>query len=318
MRLVTKLIEDVRGRRSVQAELYLHGPLSSAWTLLKAGRLIGLSQSPVERGGHVLAELCVGAPDNIHEEQLATRIRDQREELARQPGREIAHDDLITVFIDRDGSILPEEREAVVEQLFEAAVARLRRREQWTWLRVVSLSLNGFRGVDQLAFKLSSNHTTVLVGANGSGKTTLLDAAALLLARIEGGIHHTSRRERALIDDDIMNDRDVAELEIIAMVGSDLIMWRLSKERGSETPSPETPVNGLGLDEKIAQIREELDRGDVCLPVVVYYSVNRAVLDIPLRIRTQHSFEPVEAYDGALDKGWSNFKLFCPPRRRPP
>ncbi len=42
----------------------------------------------------------------------------------------------------------------------------------------------------------------------------------------------------------------------------------------------------------------------------MHYPVNRAVLDIPLRIRTQHLFEPLEAYDGALVEGRSNFRLF--------
>ncbi len=311
MRLVAKLLENTRGWRSVQAELYLHGLLTRPEILLKTGRLIGLSQSPVDRGGRVLADLHTYAPDDVDEDRLAIWLRDVREGLAREPGKKIGQDDLITVFNERgEGSIVPEEREAVLEQLLDATAARLRRRKQWTRLRVDRLSLLGFRGVDELAVQLSSNQTTVLVGANGSGKTTLLDAAALLLTRVEGGIHHSSRRDRALTDDDIMNDRHVVHLAISAVIGDDDVQWWFAKERGSEAQPTEEPANGPSLVEKVAQIREKIERGDVCLPVVVYYSVNRAVLDIPLRIRTPHTFEPAEAYDGALTKGWSNFRLF--------
>lgn len=46
------------------------------------------------------------------------------------------------------------------------------------------------------------------------------------------------------------------------------------------------------------------------LPVVVLYNVNRAALDIPDRIRKRHDFGQFTAYDGALNRGESNFRLF--------
>ena len=46
------------------------------------------------------------------------------------------------------------------------------------------------------------------------------------------------------------------------------------------------------------------------LPLVVYYPVNRAVLDIPLRIRTRHRFDRLAAYDGALSGDRNSFRVF--------
>jgi predicted ATP-binding protein involved in virulence len=49
--------------------------------------------------------------------------------------------------------------------------------------------------------------------------------------------------------------------------------------------------------------------GEVNLPVFVYYPVNRAVLDIPLRIREKHRFDLLSAYDESLTSG-ANFRTF--------
>src|SRR5206468_5096587 len=46
------------------------------------------------------------------------------------------------------------------------------------------------------------------------------------------------------------------------------------------------------------------------VPVAVYYHVNRAVLDIPLRIRQRHEFDQLAAYDQALIGTRNDFRIF--------
>ena len=46
------------------------------------------------------------------------------------------------------------------------------------------------------------------------------------------------------------------------------------------------------------------------MPLAVYYPTNRAVFDIPLKIRTKHSFEQITAYDEALTGGRIDFRGF--------
>jgi predicted ATP-binding protein involved in virulence len=46
-----------------------------------------------------------------------------------------------------------------------------------------------------------------------------------------------------------------------------------------------------------------------CLPLLAYYPVNRAVLDIPLKIRTAHGFSPLGAFENALISA-TNFRVF--------
>ena len=66
-----------------------------------------------------------------------------------------------------------------------------------------------------------------------------------------------------------------------------------------------------GLNEKIKQFQKDIteNNGKTNLPLLAYYPVHRAVLDIPLRIRNQHSFSILETYDESLTSG-ANFRTF--------
>ena len=57
--------------------------------------------------------------------------------------------------------------------------------------------------------------------------------------------------------------------------------------------------------------RQDLDSDEsTLLPLAVYYPVNRAVLDIPLRRRKRHPFDRLAAYDQALSGNWNSFRIF--------
>ena len=314
MRLIAKMLEDGRGSRSVRATVLLHGPI--AWS---EGPVASWSEATQEKpvdqeswlpgtATRTLAQLDVLAPDDRDEEHVAVQLDVLSEELSRS----------LSTWVEQQGvgarfqlaTRAAEERDAILGDLVQAARVRLRRRKRWTPLRVLRVELSDFRGIDCLTVAPSANQTTVLVGVNGSGKTTLLDAMVLLLAHFEAGVRGSPERPRELTNDDVMNGRDTATITITVQVGTNPVTWSLLHARGGEIPLAGERAGLFSLDEEIAHIRDEIARGDVWLPVAVHYPVNRAVLDIPLRIRTTHPFEPLEAYDGALAGGSSNFRLF--------
>ncbi|KYF83639.1 hypothetical protein BE11_36535 [Sorangium cellulosum] len=313
MHLHVVMVEDARGNQRTRAKLFLHGPIAWPndpalwWEENNPGRLVEHDiQSPAVEG-RVPAYLDVLAPDDLDEKAFAAELRELRKELSRSPqawGRRGA----IAASFWRASRVAPRQ-ESILDVLLEAANVRYRRRRLRTSLHVSRLVLTDFRGIDQLTLGLSSRQTTVLVGTNGSGKTTLLDAAVLLLSPLQAGILEEKRPPRGFTDADIMNGRLSSSIEITADLGGDSVTWSLLHERGGEMPK-RNEERLLALNEQVARIRAEIARGDVCLPVAVYYPVNRAVFDIPLRIRTRHPFDPLEAYDGALAGGRSNFRLF--------
>ncbi|WP_437625439.1 AAA family ATPase [Sorangium sp. So ce1151] len=314
MHLHVVMVEDARGSQRTRAKLFLHGQIAwpddpaSWWKENDPGSLVEHDiQSPAAEG-RVPAYLDVLAPDDLDEEAFAAELRELRMELSRSPQVVWARRGVTAASFWRAPRVVPQQ-ESILDALLEAANVRYRRRRLRTSLHVSRLVLTDFRGIDQLTLGLSSRQTTVLVGTNGSGKTTLLDAAVLLLSPLQSGILEEKLPPRRFTDADIMNGRLSSSIEITADLGGDPVTWSLVHERGGEAPEP-NEERLLALDKQVARIRAEIARGDVCLPVAVYYPVNRAVLDIPLRIRTRHPFDPLEAYDGALAGGRSNFRLF--------
>ncbi|MEH2253472.1 AAA family ATPase [Nostoc sp.] len=67
----------------------------------------------------------------------------------------------------------------------------------------------------------------------------------------------------------------------------------------------------LGLQTAVDYLRNKLqNNSESDIPLVVYYPVNRAVIDMPLEISEVNSFKQVDAYNQALTGGRIDFKIF--------
>ena len=170
---------------------------------------------------------------------------------------------------------------------------------------VERLELKNYRGILNLSLDFPTR-TTLLVGINGIGKTAILEAIAKLFSHLLTGLERSRRLVRFFDALDIQNGRDLLECRISVRVEQSATSWSVVRPRRH-------PLR-LRVTE-IRQLRERLRKaleanGDVSLPLIVLYPTNRAVLDIPLRIRTAHTFDQLAVYDDALTGGWSKFRLF--------
>jgi predicted ATP-binding protein involved in virulence len=77
----------------------------------------------------------------------------------------------------------------------------------------------------------------------------------------------------------------------------------------SKSDGKKSNLQGLSDYTKTIQSKISENNENVNIPIFAYYPVNRAVLDIPLRIRAKHDFKLIEAYEGALT-GAANFRTF--------
>lgn len=166
-------------------------------------------------------------------------------------------------------------------------------------MKVKRLAIDSFRGFDNLNLELNQNQPTVFIGINGAGKSTILDCLAILLSLLTTKIENSQNSSLSFNETDIKNGSQSTHTEIaISFNDSQEFRWSLSKViEGSEKDISELE----GLVEKI---------GDISLPVIVYYPTNRAVFDIPLRIKNKHYFDPKTALDEALTGGQINFRRF--------
>ena len=175
-------------------------------------------------------------------------------------------------------------------------------------MKIDALKLSNFRGAVDLPLTLN-RRLSVFVGVNGAGKSTVLDALALALSWAANRIRHAGTSGRPIDEAEITNKKSSATIDIACEIELGRVEWRLSKSRAGHSAEEKSSFNQLSeyaktLQNRIAEAGERFD-----LPLFAYYPVNRAVLDIPLRIREKHRFSLLSAYDDALTAG-ANFRTF--------
>ena len=177
-------------------------------------------------------------------------------------------------------------------------------------MKIRSVDIAGFRGISEMSFEFSEQ-INVLTGINGAGKSAVLDCIAILLSRLIWRIRSSTGTGRLFSESDINNDLGVYETRnsISIQFQGEPVHWEVSKGRKGRRSQRITKLDELrGHVERLRVGLEENE--NATLPLAVYYPVNRAVLDIPLRIRRKHRFDRLAAYDQALSGSPSSFRVF--------
>ena len=175
-------------------------------------------------------------------------------------------------------------------------------------MKIDSLKLTCFRGAVDLPLTLDKR-LNVFVGVNGAGKSTVLDALALALSWAANRIRHSGSSGRPIDETEISNGKSTAAIDLTCQTESGTVEWKLSKSRAGHVAEDKSSFNQLSEYARFVQGRISETSEHFDLPLFAYYPVNRAVLDIPLRIREKHRFTLLTAYDDALTAG-ANFRTF--------
>lgn len=175
-------------------------------------------------------------------------------------------------------------------------------------MHIEHLALGRFRGAKELPLDLD-RRLNVFVGMNGAGKSTVLDATAILLSWLANRIKSESASGRPIKESDIENNSSSSYLSLKVTEQSQSFEWTLAKGRHGRrlrvgSSLRQSAELAAALNKRMFQ-PDEIDN----LPLLAYYPVNRAVLDIPLRIRSKHQFDVLSAYDESLTSG-ANFRTF--------
>ena len=177
-------------------------------------------------------------------------------------------------------------------------------------MKIRSVHIAGFRGISELSLDFSER-INVLTGINGAGKSAVLDCIAILLSRLIGRIRSSTGTGRFFSESDINNDLGVHETRnsISIQFHGETVHWQVTKGRKGRRKQRIKDLEELRRH--VEQLRFGLEENeDATLPLAVYYPVNRAVPDIPLRIKRKHRFDRLAAYDQALSGSPSSFRVF--------
>lgn len=177
-------------------------------------------------------------------------------------------------------------------------------------MKIKSIKLINYRGAVSLNIDFH-RQLNVFIGVNGAGKSTILDSLAIMLSWLVNRLKNTNASGRQISKTEINNGQGTAIIEITGVTeDSQEITWKIVKTRTGYIHAGEGS-NFRQLNDYTKKIQRQITehQGQINLPLFVYYSVNRAVLDIPLKIKTKHQFDSLSAYENALTSG-ADFRTF--------
>ena len=152
-------------------------------------------------------------------------------------------------------------------------------------MKIKSIKLINYRGAVSLNIDFH-RQLNVFIGVNGAGKSTILDSLAIMLSWLVNRLKNTNASGQQISETEINNGQWTAIIEITGVTeDSQEITWKIVKTRTGYSHAGERS-NFSQLNKYTQQIQRQIN-----LPLFVYYSVNRSVLYIPLKIKTKHQFD---------------------------
>ncbi len=176
-------------------------------------------------------------------------------------------------------------------------------------MKIKRIAINSFRGIKELCLEFDSQEPTVILGINGVGKSSVLDCLAILLSRFTSPIQYPTTSGRLFREEDVNNGCNETHNEITIVVDNSEVTWSLTKVQKRRTK--DTNSNLIELKKLIDDTQNQLRQNpQFNLPIFVHYAVNRAVIDIPLKVTKKPVIETVAAYEQALNGVQINFNNF--------
>ena len=146
-----------------------------------------------------------------------------------------------------------------------------------------------------------ASNVTVFVGDNGAGKTVLLKSLAASLSWFVARLRSEKGSGSPIQEDEIFNKESSGAVDVEVSNGG-LYRWTLAKTRSGkkgEFRSQLEEASALADSYRAAFTGNE----GSSMPLVAFYTVERAVLDIPLKVRQKHGFAQLDGYDNSLSQG---------------
>jgi predicted ATP-binding protein involved in virulence len=201
-------------------------------------------------------------------------------------------------------------------------------------MKVKRLKMSSFRGISDMTLDFPETEPTVFIGVNGVGKSSILDCLSVLLSwfvarvqfdpnavgsfitrqsgRLVSGRQQELANGRIFGQKDIKNGQKKTHNEITISLTNQEVTWSINSFRiGGST--------GLEVNKALAELepvtnnmrRQWEENPEANIPLIVYYPVNRAVLNIPLETpEKEYSFKQIDAYEQELNELQINFSNF--------
>ncbi|MDM8568743.1 AAA family ATPase [Thiotrichales bacterium HSG1] len=166
-------------------------------------------------------------------------------------------------------------------------------------MKVEKIHIENFTQFTDLPIELSSD-VIVFIGNNGAGKTSILRIISTLLSWLIARIKQEKGKGSPISDLDIKNNANYSKITVEVLADNQTnFQWTLAKQRKGFKNNQNSNLKDVT---HLADLyRNSLTQNEKSnLPLVIYYPVERAVLNIPLKINSRYSFEQLDGYDNAI------------------
>jgi predicted ATP-binding protein involved in virulence len=174
-------------------------------------------------------------------------------------------------------------------------------------MNILNLKIKNFKGIKEQELTLNGN-SSVFFGINGAGKSTILRSINIFYSRIVQKIVEGRYKQTInLVSEDIRFGESKAEIEVNMYLSNGKngfnYKYKRSYERNWKNGTKNRILHNPKDFENITNKFKDLFLSDekANMPIFVNYGVHRAVLEIPLRTRKEHSFDKLSAFEKSVE-----------------
>lgn len=170
-------------------------------------------------------------------------------------------------------------------------------------MKLTNIKIRGLRAIENLNLDLSPG-INVFAGVNGAGKSSLLYAIELALSWAKARLRSKNANGSYPGQFDINQRVNVSSIMTSAVDGGDEFTWTINRYLGSyrkiRVKSDFIQLTTYA-DRKIEEYSES--EGMIPMPMFVKYSVNRSLIDVPVKVHKKHRLDMMDIYEEPLDAG---------------
>ncbi len=147
-----------------------------------------------------------------------------------------------------------------------------------------------------------ASNVTVFIADNGGGKTTIVKSLATVLSWLVNRIRTKNSSGTPIPLEVIRNNAPSACVDISVTNANKNFKWSLARTQKGKKGEHTSALEGCT---KLADFFKMhlTENAESSVPLLAFYSVERVVVDIPLRIGKRHTFGQIDGYDESLTSG---------------
>ena len=171
-------------------------------------------------------------------------------------------------------------------------------------MRISKIHMENFRSIAHAEIDLDGQ-SALLFGVNGSGKSSVLQAINLIFERIITKVVQNRFKQSVMMEGtDVRGGTTQCKISVeFSLNGSTYTVGRqLDKKLNKRQDIHPKELERFASDymQRFESVYFESPEQKSNIPIYVNYGVNRLVKNIPLRIRKTHIFDPLYAYENAI------------------